>query len=113
MIEHSLQKKYGYDKFTDVYNDLVEKFNKLDFDIYYITLYLENTDLYLQRLARSDKAIPDYAKFTAQSSINQQEQYLKMADEISSKYPNIKVFKVSNDAGEEELKSKIKEIINF
>lgn len=100
-------------KFTDVYNDLVEKFNKLDFDIYYITLYLENTDLYLQRLARSDKAIPDYAKFTAQSSINQQEQYLKMADEISSKYPNIKVFKVSNDAGEEELKSKIKEIINF
>lgn len=100
-------------KFTDVYNDLVEKFNKLNFDIYYITLYLENTDLYLQRLARSDKAIPDYAKFTAQSSINQQEQYLKMADEISSKYPNIKVFKVSNDAGEEELKSKIKEIINF
>jgi len=51
--------------------------------------------------------VVDYAKFNIQSSINQQEQYLKMADEILSKYSNIKVFKVSNDTNEEELKNKI------
>lgn len=100
-------------KFSDVYEDLLEKFSKLNFDIYYITLYLENTDLFANRLSRDGKAVLDYAKFTIESSINQQNQYLKMADEISSNYPNIKVFKVSNDCNEQELKSKIKDILNF
>ena len=100
-------------KFTDVYEDLLKKFNNLDFDIYFITLYLEDTDLYLKRLMRSDKAVPEYAKFTAQSSINQQNAYLQMADEISSNCPNVKVFKVSNDKDEQSLKSKIKEILDF
>lgn len=100
-------------KFSDVYEDLLERFSKLDFDIYYITLYLENTDLFANRLSRDGKAVLDYAKFTIESSINQQNQYLKMADEISSNYPNIKVFKVSNDCNEQELKSKIKDILNF
>ena len=100
-------------KFTDVYEKLVEKFNNLDFDIYYITLYLEDTSLYLERLVRNDKAITEYAKFNAKSSIKQQNEYLKMADEISSKYKNIKVFKVSNDTDEQTLKAKIKDILNF
>lgn len=100
-------------KFSDVYEDLLERFSKLNFDIYYITLYLENTDLFANRLSRDGKAVLDYAKFTIESSINQQNQYLKMADEISSNYPNIKVFKVSNDCNEQELKSKIKDILNF
>ena len=99
-----------------LYNDyekLLEKFSKLDFDIYYITLYLEDTNLFTTRLQRDKKAVVDYAKFNIQSSINQQEQYLKMADEILSKYSNIKVFKVSNDTNEEELKNKIKNILDF
>lgn len=100
-------------KFSDVYEELLEEFSKLDFDIYYITLYLEDTSLFANRLSRDGKAVLDYAKFTIESSINQQNQYLKMADEISSKYPNIKVFKVSNDSNEQELKSKIKNILNF
>ncbi len=100
-------------KFTDVYEKLLEKFSKLDFDIYYITLYLEDTNLFTTRLQRDKKAVVDYAKFNIQSSINQQEQYLKMADEILSKYSNIKVFKVSNDTNEEELKNKIKNILDF
>lgn len=99
--------------FSDIYEKLLEKFSKLDFDIYYITLYLEDTNLFVKRLERDKKAVVDYAKFNIQSSINQQEQYLKMADEISSKYPNIKVYKVSNDTNEEELKLKIKSILNF
>lgn len=105
--------KFKQYDFSDVYEKLVEKFSKLDFDIYYITLYLEDTELFRQRLSRDGKAVIDYAHFDIQSSINQQEQYLKMADEISSKYSNIKVFKVSNDAGEEEIKSKIRTILDF
>lgn len=99
--------------FSDVYEELVYEFSKLDFDIYYINLYLKDTNLYKMRLKRSGKAITEYAKFNIESSINQQEQYLKMANELSKKYNTIKVFNVSNDTDEETLKSKIKEILNF
>lgn len=99
--------------FSDEYEKLLEKFSKLDFDIYYITLYLKDTNLFNKRLIRDDKAITEYAKFNIESSKNQQIEYLKLADEISSKYPNIKVFKVSNDTDEQELKTKIKNILNF
>lgn len=105
--------KFKQYDFSNVYNELVKNFNELDFDIYYITLYLENTELFAERLSREGKAVTEYAKFTIESSIHQQKQYLKMADEISSNYSNIKVFKVSNDTDELTLKSKIKNILNF
>ena len=105
--------KFKEYNFSDEYEKLLNKFNTLDFDIYYITLYLEDTELFKKRLVRDDKAITEYAKFNIDSSKKQQEQYLKMADEISSKYTNIKVFKVSNDTDEKELKLKIKNILNF
>lgn len=105
--------KFKQYDFAPAYEELVERFSKLDFDIYYITLYLEDTNLFVKRLARDGKAITDYAKFGIESSINQQKQYLNMADEINNKYPSIKVFKVSNDGDEQELKSKIREILDF
>ena len=105
--------KFKQYDFSDAYESLLENFSALDFDIYYITLYLNDTSLFAKRLERSGKAVIDYAKFDVQSSINQQNEYLKMADEISNKYPNIHVFKVSNDNDEEEIKTKIKNILNF
>lgn len=105
--------KFKQYDFSDVYKELLKKFSKLDFDIYYINLYLNDTSMFKKRLERSGKAITDYAKFDTKSSIKQQEQYLKMADEISKDYPTIKVFNVSNDNDEESLKSKIKEILKF
>ena len=33
--------------FTAVYNDLLDKFSKLDFEIFYFTLYLENENFFL------------------------------------------------------------------
>lgn len=99
--------------FTEVYNNLLEEFSKLDFDIYYITLYLEDTSLYEKRLSRDGKAILEYAKFTAENSIKQQEEYLKMADEIKSKYPMINVYNIANDKDIEEVKAKLKEILAF
>lgn len=82
--------------FTEVYNDLLEKFSKLDFDIYYITLYLEDESLYEERLKRDGKVEPAYAKFSSENSILQQNEYLKMADEVKEKYPNINVYKINN-----------------
>ena len=82
--------------FTEVYNDLVDKFSKLDFDIYYITLFLQDENLYEERLKREGKVEPSYAKFSSENSIMQQREYLKIADELKSNYPNINVYKIEN-----------------
>ena len=97
--------------FTEVYNDLLERFSKLDFDIYYITLYLKDENLYEERLKRDGKIEPAYAKFSAENSIVQQREYLKMADEIQAKYPNIKVFKIDNGKDLDVTKQELAEIL--
>mgnify|MGYP003301981534 CR=1 FL=1 len=99
--------------FSDVYYDLVKKLNDMDFDIYYITLYLEDVSEYEKRILRKDKAIVDYAKFEAQSSINQQKVYLEMAEELKGLAPNIKVYNVETSGGIESVEKKIKEILQF
>ena len=98
--------------FTEVYNELLELFGKLDFDIYYITLYLEDEQEYENRLKREGKVEPDYAKFSAENSIAQQREYLKMADEIKEKCPSVKVFKVENGKDLELTKQELLNIIN-
>ena len=99
--------------FTDVYNKLLEDFSKLDFEIYYITLYLSNESLYKERLNREGKAAFQGSKFEAENSINQQRMYLKMAEEIKEKYPNINVVNIANDRDLDEVKQEIREIIRF
>lgn len=97
--------------FTDVYNDLLEKFSKLDFDIYYITLYLGNEGLYEDRLKRDGKVEPAYAKFSSENSILQQREYLKMADEIIAKYPEINVYKIDNSKDFSDIYSILDDIV--
>ena len=74
--------------FTDIYEKLLSRLANLDFDIYYITLYLENENEYCKRLDRPEKAKMAKADFEASSSIIQQREYLKMADEVKE---NIKI----------------------
>lgn len=104
--------KKQYD-FSDVYFKLLKEFSKLDFEIYYITLYLENEKLYNERLNRDGKAIVETSKFSAENSIGQQRVYLQMADEIQKEYPNIKVLKIANDREIEIVKQELKEKIGF
>lgn len=99
--------------FTEVYEDLLEQFSKLDFDIYYITLYLDDEQEYENRLKREGKVEPAYAKFSADNSIAQQREYLKMADEIKEKYPNINVFKVENGKDLELTKKELADILKI
>lgn len=99
--------------FTEEYNKLLERFSKLDFDIYYVTLYLEDETLYNERLARSGKATFEASKFGVENSINQQRVYLEMAEEIKEKYPNINVINVKSDRPLEEVQKEIREKIGY
>lgn len=97
--------------FTDVYEKLLEKLSKMDFEIYYITLYLKDESQFEQRLAREGKAVPEYAKFKAESSINQQREYLKMANEVKEKYPNINVVNIENSRDFEDVKNELMKVL--
>lgn len=97
--------------FTDVYEKLLEKLSKMDFEIYYITLYLKDESQFERRLAREGKAVPEYAKFKAESSINQQREYLKMANEVKEKYPNINVVNIENSRDFEDVKKELMKVL--
>lgn len=99
--------------FTEVYNKLLDGFSKLDFDIYYITLYLSDESLYEKRLQREGKVEPKYAKFNVSNSIKQQNTYLEMSKEIKEKYSSIKTIEIDNSKNIEEVKKILKEFINF
>lgn len=99
--------------FSDIYEELLDRLSKMDFEFYYITLYLKNENEFEKRLSRGDKTITKYAKFNKQSSINQQNEYLKLADEIALKYPNINVIKIDNSRDEEKVKEEIKKLLDW
>lgn len=99
--------------FTDVYEKLLKDFSQLDFEIYYITLYLKDEEKYRTRLDRKDKATFKNSKFEAENSINQQRVYLEMAEEIKKKYPKIKVINIANDKDFEETKKELREFIGY
>lgn len=99
--------------FTEVYNKLLDDFSKMDFEIYYITLYLKDENLFEERLKRDGKVKPAYAKFSAQSSVNQQRVYLQMSEEIKQKYSNIHVYNIENSKPLENVQNELKEILKF
>ena len=86
--------KLGYKKYSfDLeYVRLVKKLDSLDFNIYLIVLYLKDVNLYEKRLRRVHHG---YQEFSLQNSIDQQNQYLDVANRLRAK--NIKVLKVSMD----------------
>ncbi len=99
--------------FSDIYEKLLDRLASMDFEIFYITLYLSHEEDFEKRIKRSQKAVNKYAKFDKQSSINQQNEYLKLADEIKKKYPQIKNYKIDNCRPEQEVKEEIKELLKW
>lgn len=77
--------RLGYKEysFTDVYQSLVEKLCALNYEIYFIVLYLENTMLYQQRLLRDIHH--NYQAFSVENSVSQQNCYLEIAHELENK----------------------------
>lgn len=95
--------------FNDLYKVLLNKLDSLNFNIYFVVLYLKDTDEYKARIQR-DKG--EYQKFSVESSIKQQEEYLKLADEVEKNTKNIKVIRFDN-SNSENYKEKINEQFNF
>lgn len=86
--------RLGYKEysFTDVYDKLVEGLCELNYDIYLILLYVQNKEIFNERLKRVHH---DYQSFSIESSINQQKCYLELGDEL--KDTSIKVVPVATD----------------
>lgn len=95
--------RLGYQKysFNETYQSLVSKLDNMKnankYDIYLVMAYLQNESLYETRIKR-DKH--QYQEFEVESSILQQREYLKMADEVERQTKNIKVIRFENDTQE-------------
>lgn len=95
--------------FSEEYRNLLEKFNNLKYDIYYFSLYLENPELFRQRLARDSHH--NYQAFSTESSTNQQEKYLEISEELKE-YDNFNVIRMPMDDFEQSYKE-IKKILKI
>jgi hypothetical protein len=102
-FSNEVYSRLGYQKysFTDTYQDLLSKLDNMKniskYDVYLVITYLEDESLYEKRIKR-DKH--QYQKFEIESSIKQQREFLKMADEVEAQTKNIKVIRFANDTQE-------------
>lgn len=92
-------------KFDETYDILVKKLSELDFNIYFVVLYLKNPEIYIDRLQRDHH---QYQAFSLENSMNQQLEYLELCDAI--KYPEIETIQIATDDFGEAYKTLIKSI---
>ncbi len=87
--------RLGYKEysFTDVYESLTQQLQNLDYEIYFIVLYLKNIELYRKRLAR--EAHHNYQAFSIENSANQQKIYFDLCKELEN--TSIHVLKLAMD----------------
>ncbi|MCI5733017.1 MAG: AAA family ATPase [Tenericutes bacterium] len=99
--------KLGYKEylFDDVYEKLLNKFYELNYNIYFVVLYLKNEKLYEKRLKRVHH---NYKEFSLKSSVDQQKTYLELADNIDKS--KVKVIKVAMDDYKDGYDKIIKDI---
>lgn len=80
--------------FTSVFEQLTKRFDALDYDIYYINLYINDQTVYQKRIERDHHH--NYIAFSMQNCINQQAAYKKVSDYFKT-YKNIKVYDIATD----------------
>ncbi len=104
--------RLGYKEysFAETYKNFLDQLDAMDLEIYLVILYLEDENLYKERLAGRDKF--EYQKFDIENSINQQREYLKLADEVEAQTKNIKVVRFANDT-EEGFENKVKGLFEY
>lgn len=95
--------------FTDVYQQLLEKLGKLNYEIHYISLYLENTDLFEIRLKRGSHH--NYQAFAKENSMKQQNTYKSLLPDIA-KLKNTTVHELAMDDFDKAYE-KIKELFEI
>lgn len=103
-------KEFDYKKEFDQF---IRRLADFDFETYYITLYLSDENEFENRLARDDKAVTKYAKFSKESSVKQQNAYLDVAKEVQEKVGDkIKVINIDACDTLENVKNKVLSAIN-
>lgn len=80
-------------KFDEVYDILIKKLNALDYNIYFVVLYLEDTSIYEKRIKRVHH---NYQAFSLKNSTDQQREYLKLQDNMKD-MNNIHCIKIPTD----------------
>lgn len=95
--------------FTDAFLDLSKKLNGLDFDIYYFSLYLKDSEAFKVRLQRKDKH--GYQEVSIDNSLDQQKEYKKVADHYKT-FDNINVYEIATDDFDEAYEE-IDKILNI
>lgn len=78
--------RYKQYSFTDVYQSLLDRFLKLNYEIYFINLYLEDTSIYEKRLKREHH---NYQAFSVESSIDQQNVYKEIGEKLKQNGVNV------------------------
>ncbi len=88
--------RLGYKEysFSQAYKGYVERLNKLDMNIFVVILYVENAELYTERLKREKTRT--FTNFLLETSIEQQNMYLQLANELQE-YSNIHPILVATD----------------
>ena len=95
--------------FTKEYLKYVKLLNELEYNIYYFNLYLQDTDLFIKRLARDSHH--NYQAFSKDSSVRQQDMYSNIALELNE-YNNIKVKNLPMDDFEKSY-SEVRRILKM
>lgn len=106
-FSEAVYSKLGYKPydFSEDYKNLVRKLANLNYNIYYVVLYLENTKTYEQRIIRNHH---NYQTFSLENSINQQNTYIELANNIKEK--NINIIKIATDNYDEAYNKLINNI---
>lgn len=94
--------------FNDVYEELLKRLGQLNYEIYYISLYLEDVNIYGTRLKREHH---NYQAFSIENSINQQNTYDSLLPKIEA-LQNTKVIRLAMDNFDEAYK-KIRELFEI
>ena len=80
--------------FTEDYYAFLERLNALEYEIYYIELYLENTDHYQKRI--QSRKHHNYFPISAEKSVKEQKGYEEITKEVEA-YSNIHVIRLAMD----------------
>jgi len=94
-------------KFSDAYKVLLEKLNDINLNIFVIFLYVDNIELFIERLKR--EKTKTFTNFLLETSVDQQNEYLKMAKELEV-CDNINPVIVATDNFDQAY-NKLKELI--
>lgn len=90
--------------FSDAYLRFNDWLNEMHFNIYTIFLYVNNPELFRERLARGGKGSVEYMDFNTENSVKQQDLYLAMSKEFEQ-WENIHPINIATDDFEEAYKT--------